>query len=117
KVKLPERKAAPEAKRAKPIVFEMESKFEIPRLLEGYNTVTSGHADSAALTVLETILSGGKTSRLYTKLIEGERLAAAVSASNSAGRYPGWFAFQVDILKDKDRKQVQKVLLAEIKRL
>jgi zinc protease len=117
KAKLPERKTAPEAKRTKPVVFEMESKFEIPRLLEGYNTVASAHADAPALTVLETILSGGKTSRLYTKLVEGDQLATAVSSGNSFGRYPGWFAFQVDILKDKDRKQVEKVLLAEIKRL
>ncbi len=117
KAKLPERKPVVEVKRAKPIVQEMESKFEVPRLLVGYNTVTSAHPDSAALTVLETILSGGKTSRLYTKLVEGEQLATSVSAGNSAGRYPGWFAFQVEILKDKDRNRVEKVLLEEMKKL
>jgi len=116
KAKLPDRKSADRVARAKPVVFDMESKFEMPRLLMGYNTVPSANPDSAALAVLESVLSGGKTSRLFKTIVEGE-LGAAVSAGNSAGRYPGWFAFQVDILKDKDRNQVEKVLLAEIKKL
>src|SRR5262249_12764809 len=63
------------------------------------------------------LLTGGKTGRLYRKLVEGEEVASEVSASNQAGRYPGWFSIQVQLLKGKDRDQVEKLVLQELKRL
>jgi zinc protease len=113
---LPERKKSTDAARAKPERFEFESKFEVPRLLLGFNTVASSHPDAPALAVLEVLLSGGKMSRLYKALIEGEELASAVSANSQAGRYPGWFALQVEVLQGKDRAQAEKVLLRELQR-
>ncbi len=117
KEKLPERKPVVEVKRDKPVIHEMESKFEVPRLYMGYNTVASNHPDNAALTVIDALLSGGKTSRLYTKLVEGDQVATLVNTSNSTGRYPGWFAVQVELYPDKDRAAVEKTVLAELKRL
>src|SRR5438128_743132 len=95
----------------------MASKFEVARLLMGYNAVAMTHADYPALSVLEGVLSSGKTCRLYKKLIEGEELASSVSCSNQGGRFPGWFSVQVELLKDKDRAKTEKVVLAELKRL
>src|SRR5262245_60850618 len=43
---LPERKKSTDAARAKPERFEFESKFEVPRLLLGFNTVASSHPDA-----------------------------------------------------------------------
>ncbi len=83
----------------------------------GYTTVASNHPDNAALTVIDALLSGGKTSRLYTKLVEGDQVATLVNTSNSTGRYPGWFAVQVELYPDKDRAAVEKTVLAELKRL
>ena len=37
--------------------------------------------------------------------------------ANSAGRYPGSFAIQVELLKGKDRAKVEELVLAELKRL
>ncbi|MGH9677490.1 MAG: M16 family metallopeptidase, partial [Candidatus Acidiferrum sp.] len=87
-VKLPERKPVEAFRRTTAIRKDMPSKFEVPRLLFGWNTVRSNHADSPALSVLENIVAGGKTSRLYKQLIEGAEIAADVGASNNAGRYP-----------------------------
>jgi zinc protease len=117
KAKLPDRKPVVEAKRTKPVTQEMESKFDVPRLLIGYNTVTSSHADNPALTVVDSLLSGGKTGRLYKKMVEDDQLATMVNTFNSTGRYPGWFAIQVEMYKDKDRAHTEKVVLDELKRL
>jgi zinc protease len=114
---LPARKTAPEVKRDKPVRLDMPSKFEVARMLMGYNTVALTHADYPALSVLEGILGAGKTSRLYKKLIEGEELASELSCSNQGGRFPGWFSVQIELLKDKDRDKAEKVVLAELKRL
>ena len=108
KGKLPERKKAEAAKRKGPEKLEMDSKFDSPRLLMGYNTVASNHADVPALAGLQALLSAGKTSRFYKKLIEGEQVAGDVSSGNSSGRYPGWFYIQVELLKGKDRKKEKK---------
>jgi zinc protease len=66
---------------------------------------------------VETILGGGKTSRLYRGLVEGAEIASSVGADHTAGRYPGWFAVQLELLPGKDRKQAEKLLLAELQKL
>lgn len=115
---LPERKPAPPMpKRERPERLEMASKFEAPRLLMGFNTIPSAHPDFAALDVLSGILTGGKTGRLYRKMVEGEEIASEVSCSSNIGRYPGWFAFQIELLPDKDRAKAEKIVLEEIARL
>lgn len=116
--KLPPRKVAPEpGKRTTPVTHEIPSKFEVPRLLMGFNTVRMGDADDYVLDIVQEVLTGGKTSRLYRKLVEQEVVADEVAAANQAGRYPGWFSVQVQFLKDKNRKQVENLVLAELKRL
>jgi zinc protease len=117
KADLPARKKAPEVLRAKPVRQEMKSKFEVARMLMGYNSVAMAHPDYAALAVLEGILSAGKTCRLYKKLVEGEEMASSISCSNQGGRYPGWFSVQVELLQGKDRDKAERVVLAELKRL
>src|SRR5437660_1648711 len=117
RAKLPGRKPVPEFKRQEPVRKDIPSKFETARLLLGFNTVQIGEPDYYPLEVLQGLLTNGKTGRLYKKLVEGETLAREVSSSNSAGRYPGWFAIQVEMLKGKDRARGEKVVLDEWKDL
>ncbi len=56
-------------------------------------------------TSLQHILADGKTSRLYRKLVEDERIATGVDAGNYAGRYPGWFAVSVDLLEGEGSEE------------
>ncbi len=116
RAELPARKPLPEAKPARPARLEMASKFGQPRLLLGFNTVRSGDADYAALNVLDGILGTGRTSRLYKALVEGAEIATNVSTSHSAGRYPGWFAVQVELLPGKQTK-AEDLVLAELAKL
>src|SRR5262249_11756909 len=101
----------------RPAGLEMTSKFGVPRLLLGYNTARSSDPDCPALSVLEGVLGGGKTSRLYKGLVEGAEVASSASANHSAGRYPGWFALQVELLPGNDPDRVEKLVLEEVRRL
>jgi zinc protease len=115
--KLPERKAGSTEKLQRPARHEFGSKFDVPRMVMGFNTVATTHPDFHALDVLQAVLAGGKTSRLYKKLVEGEAVAGEVSAYNWAGRYPGWFAITLQLLKGKDRKHAEGLVLKELQRL
>jgi zinc protease len=115
--KLPERKPEPKELPKRPARLDMESRFEAPRMLMGFATVRQGDPDQAVLDIVEALLSGGRTGRLYTKLVEGDEVAASVSAASSPGRYPGWFSIQVEMLPDKDRAAAEKTVLAELNKL
>jgi zinc protease len=114
---LPPRKPVTPIVRDGPVRVDMKSKFEVPRLLFGFNSVKSADPDYPALSALEGILGSGKTCRLYKKLVEGEEVASDVGAGNSAGRYPGWFQIEVEVLKGKDPDKVEQLVLAELKRV
>ncbi len=57
-----------------------------PIFLMGYHTVAQDHPDAEALQLLASILSGGRTSILYKRMVEGEQTALQVVAFNG---YPG----------------------------
>ena len=115
---LPPRKVAPPIpERDGPVRKEFESKFDAPRLVMGFNTVAVGTPDDSVLDVIDTVLTDGRTSRLYRKLVEDERLFSGVNTTNNAGRHPGWFAVEGDLLKGKDRKKAEELIFAEFDKL
>ncbi|HKD37210.1 MAG TPA: pitrilysin family protein, partial [Pirellulales bacterium] len=62
---LPERKSFTPAERKQPVHHEFASKFEVPRMVMGFNTVDSNDPDLPAVEVAQAVLSSGKTSRFY----------------------------------------------------
>jgi zinc protease len=103
--------------RAGPVRKEIPSKFDVPRLMVGFNTIAVGDPDDPVLDVLQQVLAEGKTSRLYRRLVEDDRLASSVSAGNNSGRYPGWFSVQVEMLKGKDRAKAEAIVFEELAKL
>jgi zinc protease len=103
--------------RTGPVRKEFDSKFDVPRVLIGFNTIPVGDSDDPVLDIVQTILADGRTSRLYRTLVEGERVASDVSAGNYSGRYPGWFAVNAELLKGRDRKKAEDLLFAEVEKL
>lgn len=68
-----------------------ERRFQIveqnqPIFLMGYHTVAQDHPDFEALQLLGSVISGGRTSRLYQRMVEDEQTALQVSAFNG---FPG----------------------------
>lgn len=115
---LPERK--PAVSRPNPtaqVRHEFASKFDVPRMLVGFNTARVGDPEDYVLDIVQDILAGGKTSRLYKALVEEARLANDVGAGNYVGRYPGWFAVNIELLKGKDRAKAEAILFRELGRL
>lgn len=68
-----------------------ERRFQIveqnqPIFLMGYHTVSQEHPDFEALRLLGSVISGGRTSRLYRRMVEEEQTALQVNAFNG---FPG----------------------------
>jgi len=115
---LPDRKPTPKpSARDKQVRKEFTGKFDVARCMIGFNSVKIGEAEDYIFDVLSTVLSGGKTSRLHKRLVEAELLANDVGSSNNAGRYPGWFAVQLEMLKGKDRLKAEKIVFEELAKI
>jgi predicted Zn-dependent peptidase len=70
-----------------------------------------------ALDVTAFILAGGKSSRLYQKMVKEKQIAQSVSAWADERRGPGVFAVGAMVRPEKDPKEVERVLLEEIEQL
>jgi len=64
-----------------------------PLFIAGYKSVAADHPDAAALEMLSQILSAGRTSRLYRRMVQDERLALGVQALTGfpGARFPSLF--------------------------
>ncbi|MCL4475747.1 MAG: insulinase family protein [Nitrospirae bacterium] len=103
----------PEQKGEKRVYLRKEA--ELPYVLAGYHTPSFPHEDSAALEVLSTILSGGKSARLYRSLIYEKKLALNAGADYS-GMYLDPFLFFLwgSPAPGKDIAELEKTLFGEI---
>ncbi|WP_447979183.1 M16 family metallopeptidase [Candidatus Nitrospira bockiana] len=63
--------------------FMLKRTAELPFVMFGYRTPNYSSEDAYALTILESILSHGKTSRLYRSLVYEQKIALAVGAEYS----------------------------------
>ena len=73
----------PQQRGERRFVIEEDSQ---PILMIGYHTVSQTHEDWPALQMLSSVLSSGRTSRLYRRLVQDDELALV--AQTSVG-YPG----------------------------
>lgn len=90
-----------------------------PSLAIGFHKPGLGHPDDYVFDVIDEILTDGLTSRLYTKLVLGGRLASSV---NSDANYPGvrapnLFVLQATPLAPHTAAEVEAAILAELERL
>ena len=80
----------PEQKGERRVEIEFESN---PYIAISYHIPAIGHPDLYALDVVSSLLSDGRTSRLYKSLIEDKRIAVMAHAYNGIGKYPDTFTF------------------------
>jgi zinc protease len=85
----------------------------------GFTFLTPRQADpdSDALRVADAILSAGESSRLYNSLVYTQQLAAEVDATADAREDASLFVIIAILSEGKKPEDVEKSLLAEIKKL
>ncbi|NWF56466.1 MAG: insulinase family protein [Syntrophaceae bacterium] len=90
-----------------------------PELIMGFHKPNSPHPDDAVCEIIEGVLSYGRTSRLYRRLVEGEKIAVSASASNGfpGERYPNLFILSGTPRHPHSLAELEKALLEELERL
>jgi len=99
----------------KRLVVKKETPVE--RLLIGYHAPEVAHPDSYALKVAESVLSTGKSSRLYQRLVERDQSVTKADASYHDHIDPSLFYFQAELKPGFKLADVERATFEEIDRL
>jgi len=89
----------------------------LPRVDVAYHVPQSLSADDDALSVLATVLGGGRSSRFYETIVRQKQLGSTANAFNGESRGPGLFRVSALALPGKAIADVEAALHAEIERL
>jgi predicted Zn-dependent peptidase len=107
------REPAQRGERRVEVVFDAQ-----PQLRIGWHVVGERHPDMPALTMLAAILTGGRSSRLYRRLVVEERSATTVGATSAPGsRYPQLFTISAVPRSPHTAAEVERAIYEEIERL
>ncbi|RMF21821.1 MAG: insulinase family protein, partial [Cyanobacteria bacterium J083] len=90
-----------------------------PWYLEGYHRPALNHPDNAVYSVMTTILSSGRTSRLYKSLVEQQQLALSAQGSTNfpGDKYPNLMLFYALTAPNHTVEEVATALQTEIDKL
>jgi zinc protease len=89
----------------------------LPALAITWLGVKASDPDALALKVLDAILSGGKSSRLYNSLVYDKQVAAEIFSNADLPQQPGNFMVGAVLASGHTIPQGEAALLAEVKRL
>ncbi|WP_447974518.1 M16 family metallopeptidase [Nitrospira sp. Kam-Ns4a] len=106
----------PEQRGERRVIVKREA--QVPFIMAGYRVPNFRSEDSYPLTVLETILAGGKSSRLYQSLVYEQKLALAAGAEYSRLQAdPELFYCYIVLKPDQKPEEAERALYREIERL
>lgn len=88
-------------------------------MMMGWLKPTMPHPDNSAFDVLDGILAGGPTSRLYKALVINERLASGVSSSNGlpGERYSNLFMIFIRNQANADKSKIEAIIWRELEKI
>jgi zinc protease len=109
--------AAPAAMLTKVERRTITDRVQLPRLFLAWITPPFYAPGDAALDVLSSILTGGKNSRLYKRLVYDEQIAQNVSAAQQSGRLASEFVIDVTPRPGHTVEAMQKVIDEEVEKL
>jgi zinc protease len=106
----------PEQRGEKRIFIKKEA--ELPYILIAYKAPNVLHKDSYALEVLATVLSGGKSARIYKSLIDEKQIALSAGAGySSINKYPFLFYLYGTAMPGKKIEDVERALYEEVEKI
>ena len=82
-----------------------------------FHTCRVGDPEDPVLDIISTVLSSGKSSRLYQRLIEKEKLVSVINAESDTRKDPGCFAIYAELREEAEPQTVEKIILQEIEKL
>lgn len=112
-IRTPHRTDEPEQQGTRRIYVKKEA--ELPFVTISYHVPNFPHEDNFALDVLSTVLSDGRSSRLYKDLVYEKRIALSASAEyGGLYRSPYLFTLNATAAPGKNIEEVEKALYEEI---
>jgi len=94
-----------------------EDRVQLPRLYDAWHTVKAFSADDATLDVLANVLAGGRSSRLYRRLVYELQIATDVVAFQDGSRIDGKFEVYATARPGHDLGELQRVIDEELRKL
>lgn len=98
----------------KKVVVRMDSQ---PILLTGFNIQDIRHPDIPALEICAEILGGGRTSRLYRKLVKEEKTAVSTGSWCWAPQHPGIFYIWAIASKGTSNSRLEEAIFEEVEKM
>ncbi|MGE3154744.1 MAG: M16 family metallopeptidase [Nitrospiraceae bacterium] len=106
----------PEQRGERRVLVKREA--QLPFVMVGYRTPNFTSDDAYALSVLESVLSHGKSGRLYRSLVYEQQLGLAVGAEYTLMQAdPGLFYFYTIVKPGQKVEVIEEALLKEIQRI
>jgi len=104
----------PPLKETKRITVVMDSE---PIFLAAFRIPDINHPDIYPLDICAEIIAGGRTSRLYRRLVQEEKVAVSVACWSRSAKYPSLFYIWAIPSKERTNAEVEKIILEEIENI
>ncbi|MGE5500109.1 MAG: M16 family metallopeptidase [Syntrophothermus sp.] len=107
----------PAAKLTEEKILTLEDKVQLPRLYMVYITPSIFQPGDAELDIVSGILTNGKNSRLYKRLVYDLQIAQDVNAGQQSSRYTSQFMIIATARAGHNLEEIKKVIQEEIDKL
>ena len=108
---------APAAGLTADVDLRLHDRVELGRVYVTWPSAPMFHDDDAALTVLADVLSRGKSSRLYRKLVVETEVAQDVAAYQSGRELAGSFGAYATLRPGREAREARDLIASEIARV
>lgn len=88
-----------------------------PDMMVGWHKPTLPHPDAYAFEVLDAVLTSGRTSRLYKRLVESRKAQGVWSYNVPGERYPNVFVISATPMPGHDNAEMEAEIQAELELL
>lgn len=90
---------------------------QLPLLMVSYHVPATKHADNAALEMLETVLTGGRSSRLYLRMVEQDQLVLSINGGQQLALDPTQYMFTMQVRSGIDPAKAEAALYEELAKI
>jgi zinc protease len=94
--------------------IQVRRRAQLPIVMVAYHVPESKHADTPALSLLGTLLSGGQSSRLYRRIVDRDQLALSVNGGAQSSLDPALFIFTIQPRAGVEPVLAEKALYEEL---